>query len=152
MIVYCHPCKANLTLADNRCPKCGSKNIMIRMFTPDGQPMSAVRDWPRMLVHGRRVPGRDKIQYSITIARGAIAKRPGRGAPVAPHVRIYNEDKWSHDRQRLERREMYIDSEQDYYRQTWYSLQTGEITWGPKEGKLSDPDMHGESARRRREQ
>jgi hypothetical protein len=43
---------------------------------------------------------------------------------------------------------MYIDSEQDYYRQTWYSLETGEITLGPKEGKLTDPDMHGKSARR----
>jgi hypothetical protein len=50
----------------------------------------------------------------------------------------------------MERREIYVDSENDYYRQEWFSLETGETTWGPKEGKLSDHDMHGQSARRRR--
>jgi hypothetical protein len=146
VIVYCHPCKANLTLADRRCPECGSDNIMIGVTTPDGKRIAAVsRDWPRMIVQGRHAAGTDKTQHSVTAAKSA---KTGRPAQIAPHVRIYNEVKWSHDRQQLERRDMYIDSEQDYYRQTWYSLQTGEITWGPKEGKLSDPDMHGESARR----
>ena len=40
---------------------------------------------------------------------------------------------------------MRVDSEREYYRQEWFDLHTGETTWGPKEGKLSDPDMHGES-------
>jgi hypothetical protein len=45
---------------------------------------------------------------------------------------------------------MYVDDENDYYKQTWYSLETGAITW-QKEGKLSDQDKHGESARLRRD-
>jgi hypothetical protein len=49
----------------------------------------------------------------------------------------------------LERREMTTDSERDYYRQEWFSLRTGERTYF-KEGKLSDPDTHGQSARRPR--
>jgi hypothetical protein len=53
----------------------------------------------------------------------------------------------SYDRQNLERREMTTDSEKDYYRQEWFNLQTGERTYF-KEGKLSDPEMPGESARR----
>jgi hypothetical protein len=149
MIVYCHPCKANLTLADSRCPKCGSHNVMIGVLTPDGKPMAAVsRDWARMIVQGRRATGSDETNYSVTAAKSAITNHAGRRARIAPHVRVYNDVKWSYDRHHLERREMYIDSEQDYYRQTWYSLETGEITWGPKEGKLTDPDMHGKSARR----
>jgi hypothetical protein len=42
---------------------------------------------------------------------------------------------------------MTTDSEKDYYRQEWFNLLTGERTYF-KEGKLSDPEMHGESARR----
>jgi hypothetical protein len=42
---------------------------------------------------------------------------------------------------------MYVDSENDYYRQEWFSLVTGEPTYF-KQGKLSDPEMHGKSARR----
>jgi hypothetical protein len=61
---------------------------------------------------------------------------------------MYSDIRWSHDRQQMERREMYVDSENDYYRQEWFSLETGERTYF-KEGKLSDPEMHGKSARSR---
>ena len=44
---------------------------------------------------------------------------------------------------------MVVDSERDYYLQTWYDLDTGECVYR-KEGRLSDPDMHGQSARRPR--
>jgi hypothetical protein len=33
---------------------------------------------------------------------------------------MYSEIKWSHDRQQMERREMLVDSENDYYRQEWF--------------------------------
>ena len=44
---------------------------------------------------------------------------------------------------------MVVDSERDYYLQTWYDIDTGECVYR-KEGRLSDPDMHGQSARRPR--
>jgi hypothetical protein len=67
----------------------------------------------------------------------------------APSVKVYSDVVWSYDRQSPERREMTTDSERDYYRQEWFSLRTAERTYF-KEGKLSDPDMHGQSARRPR--
>lgn len=56
---------------------------------------------------------------------------------------------WAHDRQRMERRNTVYDSENDYYLQEWRDLHTGEVTYR-KEGRLSDPSIHGESARRPR--
>jgi hypothetical protein len=61
---------------------------------------------------------------------------------------MYNDVVWNHDRHRMERRVIHVDSDNDYYKQEWFSLETGERTYF-KEGKLSDPDMHGKSARRR---
>jgi hypothetical protein len=77
--------------------------------------------------------------------------RHGEHGVVAPHIEFYSEVKWNHDRQRMERRVMHIDSENDYKKQEWFSLETGERVWW-KEGKLSDPGMHGESARRGKKQ
>ena len=62
---------------------------------------------------------------------------------------MYNDVVWNHDRHRMERRVIHVDSHNDYYKQEWLSLETGERTYF-KEGKLSDPDMHGKSARRRK--
>ncbi len=67
--------------------------------------------------------------------------------PVAPHIQMYNGERWNHDRQRMERRVLYVDSDNDYCKQEWYDLKTGELM-SSKEGRLSDPDVHGKSARR----
>lgn len=71
------------------------------------------------------------------------------GAPgqIRPHRRTYDEIRSSHDRHRVERRIMITDNENDYYLQEWRTLDTDQVTWR-KEGKLSDPALHGESARR----
>jgi hypothetical protein len=63
-------------------------------------------------------------------------------------MKVYNDIRWNHDRQRRERFHMVVDSEKDYYLQEWSDLTTSEIVWS-KEGQLSDPDIHGQSARRR---
>ena len=60
---------------------------------------------------------------------------------------MYNDIRWNHDRQRMERRVMHIDSDNYYYRQEWFDLETGELMFS-KEGRLNDPDVHGKSARR----
>jgi transposase len=54
--------------------------------------------------------------------------------------------KWNHDRQRFERRESRVERGRDHYIQEWTDRITGEVTWR-KEGRLSDPGMHGISAR-----
>jgi hypothetical protein len=55
----------------------------------------------------------------------------------------------NHDRQRMGRREIRVDRANDHYVQEWTDLATGKVVWR-KEARLSDPDMHGVSARRER--
>jgi hypothetical protein len=78
-----------------------------------------------------------------------LVRKLRHGAPgdVKPHIEVFDEVRWIHDRQRMERRAMYVDREDDYYQQEWFDLKTRDLTWS-KEGRLSDPEMHGESARR----
>jgi hypothetical protein len=97
-----------------------------------------------MRLQGRhKEDGRTEYLFWVGGPPPASARR----APAAPHIQMYSEIRWSHDRQQMERREMLVDSDNDYYRQEWFSLETGERTYF-KEGRLSDPDMHGKSARR----
>ncbi len=64
-----------------------------------------------------------------------------------PHLEIDDKTVWNSDRQRPERRLIMVDRDNDRYLQEWTDPQTGDVTFR-KEGPLSDPDMHGESARR----
>jgi phage FluMu protein Com len=76
------------------------------------------------------------------------ARARKRDAPQArPHEEVRDEIRWSGDRNRLERRIMVINRRDDRYSQEWSDLQTGEVTYS-KSGRLGDPDMHGQSARR----
>jgi hypothetical protein len=77
-----------------------------------------------------------------------LAKRHGQPGQVRPYELIFDEVRWNHDRQRNERRRMVVDRENDRYVQEWYHQETGE-RWS-KSGRLSDPEVHGESARRSR--
>lgn len=87
------------------------------------------------------------IEDVIGVTDGLKAKlRNGQVGEVRPHLEHHQDTVWSHDRRRIERRVMVIDRENDYYRQTWYGPD-GEVSF-TKEGRLSDPDMHGRSARR----
>jgi hypothetical protein len=87
--------------------------------------------------------GRTEYLFWVGGPPPAAARR----APVAPHIQMYNDIRWNHDRQRMERRVMHIDSDNNYYRQEWFDLETGELMFS-KEGRLSDTDVHGKSARR----
>lgn len=122
---------------------------MVGMYTPSGMRVSAHRDAAKRMRLQARHTEDGKTQYEFSVGGG---RPPGAGRvrpPFAPHIRMYNDVVWSHDRQQMERRLIHIDSERDYYRQEWFSLETGERTY-VKEGKLSDPEMHGKSARRGR--
>jgi hypothetical protein len=97
-----------------------------------------------------------RVRYTARVAIGdsvgltdavRVQARHGEPGLSSPHVKTYVDVLWNHDRERVERRPMHIDSENDYKKQEWFSLETGERVWG-KEGRLSDPDMHGEFARR----
>lgn len=92
-------------------------------FTPGGLRLSVAKGWG-----GLRMVGRPD----------------GGGRPL---VRVDVQEVWNHDRARMERRELYIDRENDRYVQEWTDLMTGAVVWR-KEGRLSDPMMHGRSARR----
>jgi hypothetical protein len=144
VFVHCAHCQTEFAPGDDRCPTCQSDDIMIGMKTPSGTRVSGPRDAPRMRLQGRhKDDGHTEYIFSI----GAPPPRTAGRAPVAPHIKMYNDIRWNHDRQRMERRAMYVDSDNDYYKQEWFSLETGEPTY-VKEGRLSDLDVHGKSARR----
>jgi hypothetical protein len=142
VIVHCAQCHTEVHPPGDKCPACGSEDIMVGMYTPSGVKVSA-QQAARMRLQARK--HEDRTRYELAIGAPPIPMSRPEG--VAPHLRMYSEIKWSHDRQQMERREMLVDSENDYYRQEWFSLETGEPTYF-KEGRLSDPDMHGRSARR----
>jgi hypothetical protein len=114
----CASCGASLDADDTDCPVCGSVDRNIEVYDCG------------KVVDGLRVKAR----------RG----EPGE---IRPHREVYDEVRWNHNRARNERRRIIADREQDYYSQEWYDLDTGELVWR-KEGQLSDPKVHGESARR----
>jgi hypothetical protein len=96
--------------------------------------------------------------YVVTLTDAGCAydsfrsqRRRGQPGEVAPYFAVYDDVRWNHDHQRLERRLMRVDREADGYIQEWYDLETGEPTYR-KEGRLSDPKLHGQSARRRKHQ
>jgi hypothetical protein len=117
---------------------------MVGMETRGGGRVSGTRDAAHMRLQGRhKKDGRTEYLFWI----GGPPPPAARRAPVAPHIQMYNDIRWNHDRQRMERRVMHIDSDNNYYRQEWFDLETGELMFS-KEGRLSDPDVHGNSARR----
>jgi hypothetical protein len=83
----------------------------------------------------------------ITILESAARAKKRTALGVKPHEEIRDEVRWNGERNRLERRVMVIDRSGDRYSQEWSDLETGEVAF-TKSGRLSDPDMHGESARR----
>jgi hypothetical protein len=143
VLLHCAHCQTEFKPGQDICPRCGSGDVMVGMYSPGGFLLSGPRDAPRMRLQGRHNGGH--VRWEASIGRPLIdpAMRP----KVAPHIEMYNDVRWSADRHRMERREMLVDRENDYYRQEWFGLETGECTFR-KEGRLSDPDMHGKSARR----
>jgi len=145
VFVHCSQCSTEVPPPGDKCLACGSGDIMVGMRAPKGTIVSAPVDAPRIRLQARKHEDRTRFEFAV----GGPPPPQSRPAGVAPHLRMYSDIRWSHDRQQMERREMYVDSENDYYRQEWFSLETGERTYF-KEGKLSDPEMHGKSARRGR--
>jgi hypothetical protein len=97
-----------------------------------------------MRLQGRHNEGRMEYQFSV---EGPIPAAAAGRPRVAPHIKLYSDIRWNYDRHRIERPVIHTGSENDFYKREWFSLETGECTYW-KEGKLSDPDMHGKSARR----
>jgi len=94
-------------------------------------------------------------RFDVTLTAGVevdpsmkSSSRHGQRGEVAPHIEVTNRTLWNHDRQRRERRQIVADGDRDYYLQEWTDPVTGEVY--RKEGQLSDPNLHGESARRPR--
>ena len=117
---------------------------MVGIEMPGGGRVSGPRDAAQMRLQGRhKEDGRTEYLFWV----GGPPPPTARRSPVAPHIQVYNEICWNHGRQCMERRVMQVDRDNDYYKQEWFDLETGERTY-LKEGRLSDPDMHGESARK----
>jgi hypothetical protein len=79
----------------------------------------------------------------------AIKARHGQPGQVRPFREMSDRVVWNHEHQQMARRRIVADAETDHYMQEWKSLDTGEVLFR-KEGQLSDPEMHGQSARRPR--
>jgi hypothetical protein len=147
VIVHCAQCGTIARPGDDVCPNCQTTDhLMVGTHTPSGMRVSMHRDAKRLRIQGRRHPD-GHMTYRASVGGPMPVPSSSYEPKKAPSVKVYSDVVWSYDRQSLERREMTTDSEKDYYRQEWFNLQTGERTYF-KEGKLSDPEMHGESARR----
>ena len=80
-----------------------------------------------------------------------VASTPGTGHTVvkAQHgggrspLRAVEKVEWIQDRQRYERRVWLFDRQNNLYCETCFDVDTGEITWGPKSGPLTDQSIHG---------
>lgn len=59
-------------------------------------------------------------------------------------LRIVQKIQWNHDRKRNERAVWLYDRNNNLYCETWFDLDTGQITWGPKRGPLDDQSIHGQ--------
>jgi hypothetical protein len=58
-------------------------------------------------------------------------------------LRAVEKVQWNLDRNRYERAVWLFDRNENVYSETWFDLDTGEITWGPKVGPLDDQSIHG---------
>ena len=58
-------------------------------------------------------------------------------------LRAVQKVQWNNDRQQYERAVYLYDRNDNVYCQTWFYLDTGQITWGPKRGPLDDQSIHG---------
>jgi hypothetical protein len=145
VFVHCSQCQIEFPPGYDSCPACGSNNVMVGMVTPSGMRVAAHRDSAKRMKLQARNSDDGKTQYEFSV--GGIRPTGGHGVrpSVAPHIKMYSDVVWSHDRQQMERRLIHVDSDNDYYKQEWFSLETGERTYF-KEGRLSDPEMHGKSA------
>lgn len=124
MAVYsCTDCASLLDRDDSRCDHCGSTNRSIHHVIDEAV---AVDDWVAVKQKERDAPDR----------------RPHRETTRKAHV-------WNHDRQQHEDMTLVVERDRDWYEQTWRDEKMGAVTFH-KEGRLSDPSVHGESARRRR--
>jgi hypothetical protein len=119
--VSCSQCGTRFESSEQRCRSCGSGD--------------------------RSVDVTDSAGCEDTLSLKARHGEPGE---VRPFLEMDDDIRWNHDRQRMERRRMVHDRDQDYKLQEWTALETGEVTWR-KEGRLSDPEMQGKSARRPRD-
>jgi hypothetical protein len=111
VFVHCSECQTEFPPGHDRCPTCGSNNVMVGMYTPSGMSVSAHRgNANRMRLQARHTDD-GKTQYEFSVGsprpRSAGSVRPN----IAPHIRMYNDVVWSHDRQRMERRLIHVDSE-----------------------------------------
>jgi hypothetical protein len=149
MIVSCGSCFTELTPANSgKCSKCESTDIVVGMFAPNGARVSGPRDAPRIRIRARRGEDPDVTEWEAIVGPAPRPKGLARYSEQRPYLQMCSDIRWNHDRQSLERRELYIDRENNCYRQEWFSRDTGETTFPAKEGPLDDPNLHGRSARR----
>ena len=116
----CSACATELDRPEPPCPSCGGMDRHV-----DADVDSAIG-----------------IESSVR-----LQARHGEGGKIKPHMIQKTGVRWRDDRQRHEHCEEVYDRENDHYRQSWFDLKTGERVFH-KEGRLSDRDMHGDSARR----
>jgi hypothetical protein len=117
MFVHCSQCQTEFAPDHDSCPACGSNNVMVGMYTPSGMRVSAHRDAAKRMRLQARHTEDGKTQYEFSVG-GSRPSGAGRVRPtIAPHIRMYNDVAWSHDRHQMERRLIHVDTDNDYYKQ-----------------------------------
>ena len=124
MIVHCAACNAELPPGADRCIRCGSTDIMIGIYTPSGMRVSMAKG-----------PGNGPLRINGT------KHETVKGTFLRQHLK----QEWSSDRQQMEYVERVFDRAQGVYRETYYDMITGQITFR-KEGDIRDQTLHGKRA------
>ncbi len=110
----CAECGVELQPDEPGCPECGSGN---RLVHHDDQAAAIESSWSLKGRHG--VPGQ-----------------------VKPYLRTTVKREWSPSRNAWEEVTRVFDSDARIYRETYRSLETGEVTFH-KEGAIEDQRLHG---------
>lgn len=132
-MVHCAACQTVLPPGLDRCPACGSADIMVGASTPGGTRVSAAR------------PDLAALRAGATVFRlygkGDPAYKQG-GRFLRHTIKV----EYSSKRHQLEYVERIFDKVRGTYIERCYDPQTGATTF-EKEGPITDQSLHGRRAR-----
>lgn len=133
VLVHCSECQTEFPPGCDRCPTCGSDNVMVGASTPGGTRISVARPDPSSLTAGATV-------FRL-YGKGDSSYKEG-GRFLRHNIKI----EWSSQRQQLEYVERVFDKVQGTYIERCYDPKTGAMTF-EKQGRITDQSLHGRRGR-----
>jgi hypothetical protein len=133
---WCARCGASIDDGLILCSLCVSRQHLQQSVTIElTSPPMVILDHDRRMIE--EIPGSGKMTVkAYDMSTGSKKRSP---------LRAVEKVQMNHDRNRYERAVWLYDRNDNLYCETWFDLDTGGITWGPKMGPLDDQSIHGTS-------